>query len=118
MGYRIGLEAYRLEAAHGWFDHELEAPQPFVVDVEVHTEDARAEDLGQTVNYADLQRAVDEVMLDTKVQHRLMETMVDAILDRLLALEAVRLARVRIAKPDAPMPHPGGTPWVEAERGR
>lgn len=116
MGYRIGLEGYEVQATHGWFDHELTAPQPFIVNAEVHTEGERADDLPSTVNYAELQHIVDEVLLTPGVQHRLMESMVDAMLDRMVALPGVVHATVRIAKPDAPLPHPGGVPWVEASR--
>ncbi len=116
MGYSIGLEGYVVQAAHGWFEHELEAPQPFIVNAEVHTEWERADDLPSTVNYAELQQIVDEVLLTPGVHHRLMESMVDAMLDRMLALPGVARATERIAQHDAPLHHPGGVPWVEASR--
>lgn len=116
MAYTIGLQGYEVHAAHGWFDHELERKQPFVVDVTVVTASASATQLDATVNYADLQGAVDVVLLESEQPYRLLEAMVDAILDRLMATPGVAKATVRIAKPDAPLPHPGGCPWVEASR--
>lgn len=116
MAYTIGLQGYEVHAAHGWFDHELERKQPFVVDVTVVTASASATQLDATVNYADLQGAVDAVLLESEQPYRLLEAMVDAILDRLMATPGVAKATVRIAKPDAPLPHPGGCPWVEASR--
>ena len=116
MAYTIGLQGYEVHAVHGWFDHELEGTQPFVVDVTVVTGIAGATQLDGTVNYADLQAAVDAVLLESEQPYRLLEAMVDAILDRLMATSGVAKATVRIAKPDAPLPHPGGCPWVEASR--
>ena len=85
MAYTIGLEGYEVHATHGWFDHELERTQPFVVDVTVVTASAGATQLDATVNYADLQGAVDAVLLKSEQPYRLLEAMVDAILDRLMA---------------------------------
>ena len=116
MAYTIGLDGYEVQATHGWFDHELERTQPFVVDVTVVTASAGATQLDATVNYADLQGAVDAVLLESEQPYRLLEAMVDAILDRLMATPGVAKATVRIAKPEAPLPHPGGCPWVEASR--
>tara|TARA_B100001113_G_scaffold220436_1_gene180727 strand:- start:3494 stop:3862 length:369 start_codon:yes stop_codon:yes gene_type:complete len=116
VAYTIGLQGYEVHAAHGWFDHELEGLQPFVVDVTVVTGSAGATQLDATVNYADLQGAVDAVLLESEQPYRLLEAMVDAILDRLMATPGVAKATVRIAKPEAPLPHPGGCPWVEASR--
>ena len=116
MAYTIGLEGYEVHATHGWFDHELERTQPFVVDVTVVTGNAGATQLDATVNYADLQGAVDAVLLESEQPYRLLAAMVDAILDRLMATPGVAKATVRIAKPEAPLPHPGGCPWVEASR--
>ena len=42
MAYTIGLDGYEVHATHGWFDHELERTQPFVVDVTVVTAGAGA----------------------------------------------------------------------------
>ena len=116
MAYTIGLQGYEVQAVHGWFDHELENTQPFVVDVTVVTGGAGATQLDATVNYADLQSAVDAVLLESDQPYRLLEAMVDAILDRLMTTPGVAKATVRIAKPEAPLPHPGGCPWVEASR--
>ena len=116
MAYTIGLQGYEVQAVHGWFDHELENTQPFVVDVTVVTGSAGATQLDATVNYADLQSAVDAVLLESDQPYRLLEAMVDAILDRLMTTPGVAKATVHIAKPEAPLPHPGGCPWVEASR--
>ncbi|MAI09804.1 MAG: hypothetical protein CMA08_04400 [Euryarchaeota archaeon] len=116
MAYTIGLQGYEVHAVHGWFDHELENTQPFVGDVTVVTGSAGATQLDATVNYADLQSAVDAVLLESDQPYRLLEAMVDAILDRLMTTPGVAKATVRIAKPEAPLPHPGGCPWVEASR--
>ena len=68
------------------------------------------------LSVVDVIESVDAVLLDSEQPYRLLEAMVDAILDRLMATPGVAKATVRIAKPEAPLPHPGGCPWVEASR--
>jgi dihydroneopterin aldolase/2-amino-4-hydroxy-6-hydroxymethyldihydropteridine diphosphokinase len=92
MPFRVGLDHYQVEGIHGYFEHEHSLPQPFVVSVRVDLiDEVRDEVLSSTVDYALLQKAVDAVILESK-PIRLLEKMATNI---------------------APLPHPGGLPFIE-----
>ena len=114
MQWRVGLEAYEVVAAHGWYEEEHLVPQPFVFTVwATLAGEERIEDLGETLNYADIQIAIDEVMLNAAAPIRLMEDMAQRVVDLLAAQSGVASISVRIEKPQAPLPHPGGLPVIE-----
>ena len=114
MQWRVGLEAYEVMAVHGWYEEEHRAPQPFVFTVwATLAGDERIEALGETLNYADIQIAIDEVMLNALEPIRLMEDMAQRVVDRLAAQPGVASLSLRIEKPHAPLPHPGGLPVIE-----
>lgn len=116
MEWRVGLEHYEVMAAHGFYDEEHRKPQPFVFTVWAKLgEQHRIESLEQTLNYADIQVAIDAVVLEAHEPIRLMEDMAQQIIDRLSANSGVVSIRIRIEKPLAPLPHPGGLPAIEAE---
>ena len=76
------MENYRVMAKHGAFDFEHLEKQPFIVTIRVKTiQQSVNEDLSKTVNYADLQTTIDEVLLDTE-PIRLMETMAERMIDK------------------------------------
>ena len=111
MQWRVGLEAYEVMAVHGWFEEEHLAPQPFVFTVwATLAGEERIEGLDETLNYADIQIAIDEVMLNAPEPIRLMENMAQRVVDLLAAQSGVASISVRIEKPQAPLPHPGGLP--------
>ena len=114
MQWRVGLEAYEVNAAHGYYDEEHEAPQPFIFTVWATLAGTdRIEALNETLNYADIQIAIDEVMLKADQPIRLMEEMAQGIVDRLAKFSAIASMSIRIEKPNAPLPHPGGLPAIE-----
>lgn len=114
MQWRVGLEAYEVMAAHGWYDEEHQHPQPFIFTVwATLAGNERIEDLDETLNYADIQIAIDEVMLNTSEPIRLMEDMAQRVVDLLADHAGVASLNVRIEKPQAPLPHPGGLPVIE-----
>jgi dihydroneopterin aldolase len=115
LEWRVGLEAYEVMAIHGYYDEEHEAAQPFIFTVWATLSGReRIEALDETLNYADIQMAVDEVMFNSSAPIRLMEEMAQRIIDRLSTHEGVASISVRIEKPEAPLPHPGGLPVIEA----
>ena len=76
MTIRVALEAYTVMAKHGYFPHEHEQEQPFVFSVWATLVDGDiAESLENTLNYADIQIAVDHVMLESEKPILLMESM-------------------------------------------
>ena len=114
MEWSVGLEAYEVNAVHGWYDQEHHAPQPFVFTVwATLSSTGRIEDLKSTLNYADIQIAIDEVMLKAPEPIRLMEDMAQRVIDRLAINATVVSLSVRIEKPEAPLRHPGGLPVIE-----
>ena len=115
MQWRVGLEAYEVMAKHGYYEYEHEADQPFVFTVwATLTQGSSIDTLDQTLNYADLQLAIDEVMLEGNRPIRLMEEMADQIIAIISMHACVNELSVRIEKPQAPLPHPGGLPVIEA----
>ncbi|MCS5526034.1 MAG: dihydroneopterin aldolase [Candidatus Poseidoniaceae archaeon] len=115
MTTRIGLESYEVLARHGAFDYEHEQDQPFVISIWATLVDDVVDDkLENTLNYADLQSAIDvEVVSASPV--RLMETLCEKLIQHLSKNVLIASISIRIEKPDAPMPHPGGLALVERE---
>ena len=68
--------------------------------------------LGTTVDYAQLQEAIDNVVLHSS-PIRLLESMAKRISEQIQQSENVDTVFVRIEKPEAPLPHPGGLPYIE-----
>ena len=116
MLYSVGLEAYRVEAIHGYYEHEWQSPQPFIFDVEVSFQSAETiEGLSNTVNYADIQQSIDQVMHNAPEPIRLMETMAERVISLLQSYGEFTAIHIRIEKPNAPLPHPGGIPYIEVD---
>ena len=116
MVWTVGLEAYRVEAIHGYYDFEMDKTQPYVISIWVDVAGTIVDpgDISSTVDYGLLQTIIDEEIVNG-VPARLMEEMCQRLIDRLQPLSAVRAVRVRIEKPEAPLPHEGGLPVVEME---
>lgn len=119
MTFRVALESYTVMAKHGYFSYEHENEQPFVFSVwTTLTEQPIEENLENTLNYADIQIAIDEVMLKSERPILLLETMANRVAEILKLKSNVATIHVRIEKPDAPLPHPGGLAVVELEWSR
>jgi 7,8-dihydroneopterin aldolase/epimerase/oxygenase len=102
---RISLTGITAFGHHGVFDFERQQGQPFVVDVSCTLDlssAASSDDLGQTIDYGALARAV---VADIE-QNPL--TLIEALADRIamtcLRYEAVQCVEVTVHKPQAPMP--------------
>ena len=115
MATRGGLESYEVMAKHGVFDYERKTKQPFVVSIwATLTSDAIEDDINQTLNYADLQKAVDSEIVNSSPVN-LMETLCTKLVAKLAENQLISAISIRIEKPDAPFPHPGGLAVVEHE---
>ena len=115
MATRVGLESYEIVAKHGVFDYEKTDEQLFVVSIWATLEnDVIADDIEQTVNYADLQAAVDTEIVNSEPVN-LMETLCSKLVANLSRNSLISAISIRIEKPDAPFPHPGGLAIVEHE---
>jgi dihydroneopterin aldolase len=100
MTDRIVLRNIRLDGRHGWYEHELEQPQPFEVDVELIADLRRAgidDDLAQSVDYAAVYAIVQRIVESTS--HRLLEALAEAISGEILAVFPVTEVGVRVRKP-------------------
>ena len=102
---RIFLRGMRFMACHGVLPHEREVPQPFEVDVEMGLDlraVGEADDLRQTVNYAEVYDVVSTVL--TVTRKYLIEALAEEIAEDLLRdFDALRWVRVTVHKPAAPI---------------
>jgi len=115
MATRVGLESYEVMACHGAYDFEREKEQPFVISIwATLASDVQEDDLSQTLNYADLQSAVDSEIVNSKPV-KLMETLCNMLVNKIRTNPLVESISIRMEKPDAPFPHPGGLAVVEHE---
>ena len=117
-GDRILLTGLRVRGRHGVLPHEAQLGQVFVVDLELVLDLApagRSDDLWRTVDYGSLASRVAEVVGGRP--RRLLEAVAEDVADLVLADERVRQVRVRVAKPNAPLPV-DATVAVEITRNR
>ncbi len=113
MSVTVGLESYRLEAAHGANDWEREKEQTFVVSIwATLVDEPRGQDLDATVDYGLLQEWIDEAFLNMPAAH-LLEELAARLVDLAAVDSRISSLKVRIEKPEAPLPHPGGLAVVE-----
>ena len=104
-GDRILLSGLRVRGHHGVLRHEAQLGQVFEVDLELALDLAaagRADDLGLTVDYGSLAGRVAEVVGGRP--RRLLEAVAEDVAQLVLADERVRQVRVRVTKPQAPLP--------------
>ena len=113
--FKVGLENYTVMGKHGAYDFEHQEEQPFVVSiwVELH-KSSFADKLENTINYADLQALVDEVIIDSP-PIRLMETMMIKMIETIRQNPLVSKINIRIEKPKAALPKDGGLAIVESQ---
>ena len=113
MSISVGLDGYLVHGIHGFYDEEHNKPQPFNISVRVDlTGGVEDGQLGSTVDYAQLQEAIDNGVLHSS-PIRLLESMAKRIAEQVLHSENIVAVFVRIEKPEAPLPHPGGLPYIE-----
>jgi len=113
MSTIVAVENYKLKGKHGVFDYEREKNQNFNVSIwVVLKEPSSGDELATSVDYAFLQRTVHDVIArGDSVQ--MMETLCDQIIEIVSGHLNVAGVKIRIEKPQAPMPHDGGLAVVE-----
>ena len=113
MSTIIAVENYKLKGKHGVFDYEREKNQNFIVSIwVVLNEPSSGDDLATSVDYAFLQRTVHDV-ISRGESVQMMETLCDQIIEIVSGHLNVAGVKIRIEKPQAPMPHDGGLAVVE-----
>lgn len=98
MPQLIRLTGIQAEGRHGAADKERDAPQAFVVDVEVVVE-AETDSLSATADYRDIAEAVRDVIGGES--HVLIETIAMALARRVAAVPGVLSCRAVVHKPAA-----------------
>jgi dihydroneopterin aldolase len=104
-GDRILLSGLRVRGHHGVLAHEAQLGQVFVVDLELVLDLApagRSDELDQTVDYGSLAGRVAELVGGRP--RKLLEAVAEDVAQLVLADERVRQVRVRVTKPQAPLP--------------
>lgn len=116
---RITLTGVTAYGHHGVLEHERRDGQEFVVDL-VLTLDlsgaAATDELGRTVNYAEVAAEVVEVVQGEP--HDLIETVAGLVAERVLARPLVEAVEVTVHKPQAPVGVPFGDVAVTLVRER
>ena len=103
----ITLTGLRANAFHGVFDHEREEGQVFIVDATAYLDLSGAgtqDDLEQTVHYGILAEEIVAAVERDPVD--LIETVAERIAQVILAHGAVKVTRVTVHKPSAPITVP------------
>jgi dihydroneopterin aldolase len=116
---RIALRGLTVRGRHGWFAHERETGQEFMIDVVLGVDTraaAKSDDLADTVDYGTLADRV--VGLAAGEPVRLVETLAQRIADLCLSDAKVEDVEVTVHKPQAPMPVPFGDLTVTIRRTR
>ena len=109
----------RLHGRHGYFDHELLAPQPFEVDVELVLNLQPAgvdDDLELSIDYGKVYEVVRQIVESTSF--RLLEALAEAISHELMADFAIDEVCVRVRKPEVRLSGPLDYAGVEIRRQR
>ncbi len=115
----IELTGLRARGHHGVYDFERSQGQEFVLDVRLYLDlgpAAASDDVADTVHYGELAGKLVEILSGEPVN--LLETLADRLLDCCLADQRVLRARVRLHKPQAPIPHEFADVTVTVTRSR
>ena len=117
MGH-IGIRDLEVFAHHGVYPEETENGQMFYVSADLYLDTWDAEhidDLNTSVNYGTVCEYIKDVM--TRRNYRLIERAAGEICeDLMINFPKLNKVRVELYKPEAPIPIPFGTVYVEACR--
>ena len=122
MGYmdKIVIKDLEIFAYHGVLPEEKRQGQTFIVTVELFLDlhDAGAsDDLNETVNYADVCDTIARVMTEEK--YNLIEAAAESVAGTiLLEYEKVKIVRIVLCKPEAPINMTFDTVYIDITRGR
>ncbi|MGH7635358.1 MAG: dihydroneopterin aldolase [Gemmatimonadaceae bacterium] len=118
-GDKIVLHGLAFYAYHGVIPEENRLGQRFIVDVEMGVDTraaGRTDELERTVDYAAVYNDVKQIIEGPTL--RLLETLAEQIAAQILDAHPVHAVRVRVRKPDVPMPAILEYVGVEIERTR
>ena len=113
MSTIVAVEGFKVKGKHGVFDYEREKEQPFVISIwALLKEPATNDEIETGVDYAFLQRTVHDIISRGESVH-MMETLCDKIIEIVSGHVNIAAVKIRIEKPQAPMPHNSGLAVVE-----
>jgi len=95
---RLHLGGIRAEGRHGAREGERDAPQPFVVDLDLDVE-AAADDLESTADYRQVVTVVSELI--AKESYAIIETLAERVATVVAGLPGVLAVRAVVHKPAA-----------------
>lgn len=98
MPQLVRITGIRAEGRHGARPGERDAPQVFVVDIEMEVA-ARSDDLATTADYREVTAAVRGIV--ERESYSIIETIVERVVDVIAAYPGVRGVRARVHKPAA-----------------
>ena len=104
MSDKLILKGVVFYGYHGVTPQERDLGQPFVVDLEMELDlkvAGRSDDLSDTVNYAQVYKAVREIVEGPP--RNLLENLADAVAERVLGSFSMDGVLVRITKPHVPI---------------
>jgi dihydroneopterin aldolase len=116
---RIVLRNMQFTGRHGYYEHELETPQPFEVDIELVLNLQPAgvdDDLEKTIDYGRVYAIARQIVESTSF--RLLEGIAEAISHEILAAFEVTEVGVRVRKPKVQLGGPLDYAAVEIWRRR
>jgi dihydroneopterin aldolase len=116
---RIVLRNMQFTGRHGYYDHELETPQPFEVDIELVMNLQPAgvdDDLEKTIDYGRVYAIARQIVESTSF--RLLEGIAEAISHEVLTAFEVTEVGVRVRKPKVQLGGPLDHAAVEIWRRR
>jgi dihydroneopterin aldolase len=119
MSDRIVLRNMQFTGRHGYYEHELENPQPFEVDIELMLNLQPAgvdDDLEKTIDYGRVYAIARQIVESTSF--RLLEGIAEAISHEILAAFEVNEVGVRVRKPKVQLGGPLDYAAVEIWRRR
>jgi dihydroneopterin aldolase len=117
MPDHVLLSGMRFRAHHGVLGEERTQGQDFLVDVDLEVDlrgAAQSDDIDRTIDYRRVYAIVTEVMRGPP--QNLIETLVEAIATKILALDRVTAVTVRVRKPQVKLPGPLESAGVEMRR--
>jgi 7,8-dihydroneopterin aldolase/epimerase/oxygenase len=115
-GVEIEIRGLSVFAYHGVLPEERERGRTFVIDIWLTCPPSRADETDELADAVDYSAVCDRVVaLATGGPYRLLERLSALIADDLVARYGVTHARVRVAKPEVPIPHPLDEVAVVAE---
>ena len=113
MSTIVAVENYNVKGKHGVYDYEREKDQPFIVSIWVVLKEPACDDeIATSVDYGFLQRTIHDIVTRGD-SVKMIETLCDLIIGIVSGHLNVAGIKIRIEKPQAPMPHNGGLAVVE-----